>query len=114
MTQFTLPFLLFLSDISHYIYLSLKVYRILCFTKLTFDQLPLFNPYKWPLSFVRKLVQPYFDFCKYFIPRFRFGKVSYELSAIVGIQFVGSLILSFAKFRHMLLIKIDTLLNLLP
>jgi uncharacterized protein YggT (Ycf19 family) len=84
--------LLLLTDIVGYCYILLKVYRIICFSKVTLDQLPLINPYKWPFSFFRVLTQPYFRVCHSLIPSLKIGKVAYDVSTIVGLEALSSLI----------------------
>ena len=75
-----------LSDVIAYIYTLLKIFRILCFSKITLDQLPLVNPYKWPLSFFRVVTQPYFRVWQKLLPSLKFGKVSYDVSTILGLE----------------------------
>jgi hypothetical protein len=89
----TLAYLLILlMDVIAYIYTLLKIFRILCYTKVTMDQLPLLNPYQWPFSFFRIVTVPYFRFWSILIPPVRMGKGSYDISAIVGLEAIGSFI----------------------
>jgi uncharacterized protein YggT (Ycf19 family) len=92
LTKFTFYLLNFLANTFDYIYLSIKVYRILCFLKITFDQMPLFNPYKWPLSFVRIITRPYLAFWARFLPNLKFGNMSYEISTIVALEFLACIL----------------------
>ena len=84
--------LVLLSDLIACLYTLLKIYRILCFSKITFDQLPLLNPYKWPISFFRVVTRPYFKFWQKLLPSLRLGKVSYDVSTILGLEALSSLI----------------------
>lgn len=91
--------LILLSDFIACLYTLLKVYRILCFSKITFDQLPLLNPYKWPLSFFRIVTKPYFQFWSKILPSLRLGKISYDVSTILGLEALSSLIFLSVQFR---------------
>jgi hypothetical protein len=90
---------LFFADLISYMYLLLKIYRVLCFSKITFDQLPLLNPYKWPFSFIRIVTKPYFKFWSKLLPNLRIGSGSYDISAIVGLEMLSTLISISYKFR---------------
>lgn len=82
----------FLANIFDYIYLCIKIYRILCFVKITFDQLPLYNPYKWPLSFIRVVTKSYLLFWGRFLPNLRLGNMTYEISTIIALELLGCLL----------------------
>jgi len=92
-------FLILLSDLIACLYTLLKIYRILCFSKITFDQLPLLNPYKWPISFFRVVTRPYFKFWQKILPSLRLGKVSYDVSTILGLEALSSLIFLSLQLR---------------
>lgn len=102
-------FLNLISILFDYIYVFIKVYRLLCFIKITFDQLPYFNPYRWPLSFIRIMTKPYLSFWAKFLPRVRLGYQSYEVSSIVGLEFLASLTRMAFRLRLILNIKIAEL-----
>ena len=90
--KFVITLLLLFSDLCAYSYTLLKVYRVLLFSKVTFDQLPLLNPYVWPLSFFRVVTNPYFRFWFKLLPNLRFGRVSYDISTIFGLEVLGTFI----------------------
>lgn len=46
-----------------------KVYKVLICMRFTFEQLILFSPYRWPLSFVYKITHSYMRFCNKIIPK---------------------------------------------
>jgi uncharacterized protein YggT (Ycf19 family) len=89
----------FLADLISYLYLLLKIYRVLCFSKITFDQLPVLNPYKWPFSFIRIITKPYFKFWSKLLPNLKIGSGSYDISTIVGLEMLNTLISVSYKFR---------------
>ena len=41
----------FLLNFSAYAFILLKLFKVLCYSYLTFDWLPMINPYIWPFSF---------------------------------------------------------------
>lgn len=102
--QVYLYFFLFFADLASYLYLILKIYRVLCFSKLTFDQLPLINPYKWPFSFIRIVTKPYFEFWSHMLPNLRVGSGSYDISSIVGLEMLSTVISLLYKIRLIILI----------
>jgi hypothetical protein len=90
-----------------YLYVLLKIYRVLCLTKITFDQLPLFNPYKWPLSSIRIITNPYFIFWSIILPPIRLGKTTYDISAIIGLEFLTTLIALSSQVRIFSLMELQ-------
>nr|AIM52782.1 putative protein Ycf19 [Ochromonas sp. CCMP1393] len=85
-------FFLFLADFITYFHVILKVYRILCFSKITCDQMPLLNPYTWPFSMIRVSTAPYFRFWGKVLPNLKFGNGSYDVSAILGLEMLSGMI----------------------
>ena len=77
---------IFLLNFLSYIYVFLKFYKILCYSKLTFEWLPMINPYTWPFSLFFSLTAPYFKFWALILPSIKFEKSSVEISAIVGLE----------------------------
>jgi len=102
-TRLKLHAILFFADSISYFYLILKIFRVLCFSKLTFDQIPLFNPYKWPFSFIRIVTKPYFEFWSQVLPNLRFGSSSYDISSIIGLEMLSTLITLLYKIRLIIL-----------
>ena len=81
-----------LLNILLYSYLFLRFYKILCYTKLTLDWLPVFNPYSWPFSFFRITTRPYFKLWSRILPPLRTGKRSLEISSIIGLEALNSIL----------------------
>lgn len=109
-TRGLIYFYIFLADLISYLYLLIKIYRVLCFSKLTFDQLPLLNPYRWPFSFVRVVTKPYFKFWAKLLPNLRIGSGSYDISAIIGLEMLNALISTALKFRALSLAEAQRIL----
>lgn len=107
----TVNLLSVVADLSGYSYVLLKIYRLFCYTKLTFDQMPLFNPYRWPLSLMRVITTPYFRFWSILLPPIRLGRASYDLSAVVSLELLNSLIYFFLQLRYGLLAQMESLLS---
>jgi len=70
----------------------IKFFKVLCFTKLTFDQLVLFNPYRWPLSVIRVLTGFYFKIWHNLLPPVRLGTGSMDLSILMGLEFLNNMV----------------------
>jgi hypothetical protein len=97
---------------AEFVYFSsmwIKLYRILCFTKLTFDQLPLFNPYDWPLSFIRVLTVPYFRFWSRLLPRMKLGGVRFDVSRMVALESLNILFEYSWELRFISLLLLERL-----
>lgn len=94
-----------MSDLFGYIYIILKIYRILCYSKITFDQLPLLNPYKWPFSIFRVAANPYFRFWQNRVPQLKLGKFSYDISVILALEML-SIFIGLSLQIRVLLFKI--------
>lgn len=103
----------FLSLIFDYVYVLVKLYRILIFVKLTFDQMPIYNPYKWPLSFIRIMTKPYLAFWAQFLPRMRFGNQSYDVSTIVALEVLATFIRMAFRLKLILNFRISELAKLI-
>ena len=84
--------LVFLANVTYYIVFFLKFYQILCFSKITFDGLPMINPYIWPFSIFRVLTQPYFAFWARILPSVKAGKYSFDISVVIGLEGLSTLI----------------------
>lgn len=110
--RLTACFFLLFADCIGCVYLFLKTYRVLCFSKLTFDQLPIFSPYKWPFSFLRVLTVPYFKLWSELLPNLKFGSGSYDISAIIGLEILNKLISITLQLRAFSLKKVQLILLL--
>jgi hypothetical protein len=77
---------IFLLNLLSFSYFIIKLYKLLCYSKLTFEWLPLLNPYVWPFSFFQVVTAPYFKFWAFLLPPLKLEKTSFEISAIVGLE----------------------------
>jgi hypothetical protein len=101
---------IFFANTLYYFVFFLKFYRILCFSKITFDGLPMINPYIWPFSIFRVLTKPYFKFWSRILPSFKSGKSTFDISLILGLEGLSAAIYCFSHFRLILLIEAANLL----
>jgi hypothetical protein len=88
--------ILFLNLIS-YLYIGVRFFKLACYSKLTFEWLPMLNPYKWPFSLFTEITTPYFKFWSTIFPALRFQNSSLEISAIVALETLNSLIYFFVR-----------------
>jgi hypothetical protein len=103
--------LIIISDFCGFLFTFIKLYRILCFTRLTFDQLPIFNPYKWPLAFIRISTNPYFRFWSKLLPNLKIGKVSYDISGIVGLEVLAAVVFFTTEIRMYTFLQAEQILS---
>lgn len=103
LATYLVHFYIFLSDMSGGFFILLKIYRALCITKLTFDQLPLFNPYSSPLAAIRVLTQDYFGLWAKFLPPFQIGSISYDLSSVLALELLFAMQNFLLEFRYAML-----------
>jgi hypothetical protein len=106
-------FLVFFANTTQYLIFALKVYRTLCFSKITFDSLPTINPYIWPFSIFRVLTQPYFRFWSKIFPTIRSGKSSFDVSLIFGLEALSTLTYFLTQLRILSLQEASKLLDIL-
>jgi uncharacterized protein YggT (Ycf19 family) len=83
---------IFLINVLSYLYILIKFYKVLCYSKITFEWLPMINPYDWPFSFFQAVTNPYFAFWAKILPSLKFEKSSLEISSIVGLEALNAAI----------------------
>ena len=105
--NFSVSFLHYLSilliNITAYVYVLIKFYKVLCYSKMTFEWLPMINPYLWPFSMFQVLTGPYFQFWAKILPSVKFEKSSLEISGIIALEALNSLIFFCVRFTNMLI-----------
>ena len=103
----TNDFSIFLLNVISYLYIFLKFYKILCYSKMTFDWLPMINPYIWPFSFFQLLTGPYFSFWSRILPNLKLEKSSIEISGIIALEALNAFIYFSVRFANFLLVIIE-------
>lgn len=101
---FSASLLIFVSNFLYYFLIFLKFYRVLCFSKITFDGLPMINPYIWPFSIFRILTKPYFKFWKKTFPNLQSGRGAFDVSLILALEVLSAIIYFLSQVRLFLLI----------
>jgi hypothetical protein len=96
-------FSVFLLNIVSYLYIFVKFYKVLCYSKLTFEWLPMINPYVWPFSIFQTTTGPYFRFWSRIFPSIRFENSSLEISGIVALETLNSLVYFCVRFTNSLI-----------
>jgi len=96
-----------LLNVISYLYIFLKFYKILCYSKMTFDWLPMINPYIWPFSFFQLLTGPYFSFWSRILPNLKLEKSSIEISGIIALEALNAFIYFCVRFANFLLVIIE-------
>ena len=97
----------FLLNAVSYLYILVKFYKVLCYSKMTFEWLPMINPYVWPFSVFQVLTGPYFSFWSRILPSIKFERSSVEISGIIALESLNSLIYLFVKLTNMLVLILE-------
>jgi hypothetical protein len=101
---YTLHYLsIFLLNLASYAYIILKFFKVMCYSKLTFEWLPMINPYVWPFSMFQVLTGSYFRIWSKILPPIKFEKSSVEISAIIALEALNSIIYFCVRFSNILL-----------
>lgn len=69
----------------------IRIYRLLVQTRFLFDQLPLFNPYYWPLCIVHDLTNSYVEYWEELFPRCKLFGITLDVSLILCLDFLSVL-----------------------
>lgn len=101
-------FVVFLLNLISYFYVFLKFFKVLCYSKLTFEWFPIINPYVWPFSIFQALTGPYFSFWSRVLPSVKLEKSSLEISNIIALESLNSVVFFCMVFTNEL---IDFLIN---
>lgn len=104
---FIRSFSIFLLNMTSYFYIFLKFYKVLCYSKMTFEWLPMINPYIWPFSVFQVLTGPYFSFWSKILPSIKLDKSSVEISGIVALEVLNSLTYFCIKITNMLIVILE-------
>jgi uncharacterized protein YggT (Ycf19 family) len=63
---------------------ALKLYKGVCLTYVFLEQMMLVSPFKWPVSAITYLAQPYFKLCRTFFPPDILRAWGFNFSSILG------------------------------
>jgi len=105
--QFTHYLSIFLLNFISYLYILLKFYKVLCYSKMTFEWLPMINPYVWPFSIFHVVTGPYFAFWSRILPSIKLDKSSVEISGIIALEALNSFIYFCVRFTNILLTVLE-------
>jgi hypothetical protein len=100
-------FFIFLLNTVSYLYIVAKFYKVLCYSKLTFEWLPMVNPYVWPFSVFQILTEPYFAFWARVLPSIRLENSSTEISSIIALEALNSIIYFCVRMTYSLLFVLE-------
>jgi hypothetical protein len=105
--ELTHAFSVFLLNFTAYLYIFLKFFKVLCYSKMTFEWLPMINPFIWPFSVFQVITGPYFYFWSKVLPSIKLDKSSVEISGIVALEVLNSLIYFCVRFTNLLIILLE-------
>lgn len=104
-----------LFNLTSYSYIFTKFYKVLCYSKLTFEWLPMINPYIWPFSMFHVLTAPYFRLWAKILPPIKFEKSSFDISGIIALEALNSILyfcVRFSNFIVLILVETEKTINL--
>jgi hypothetical protein len=90
-----------------YAYVFAKLYKVLCFSKMTFDWLPMINPYIWPFSFFKLMTDPYFKLWAKILPSIKFEKRSVDISSIIALESLNTVVFLLVLLSNQLLVILE-------
>jgi hypothetical protein len=97
--SFFASLLVFLSNFFACLFLLLKVFKLICYTKVTISQLPVLNPYTWPFAFPRIATRFYFRFWRRALPPVRLSGVTLNLSIFMSLEVLKCLLFVTGSLR---------------
>lgn len=100
-----------LIELMNLIYILGRFYKGLMLTKLLFDQLPLFNPYKWPLSMIRVLTEPWFRFWRKYFPPARVAGYGFDISGLIAFESFEFFLKFISFLKFILLIRLEAVIT---
>jgi hypothetical protein len=90
-----------------YSYIIGKFFKVLCFSKMTFEWLPMINPYIWPFSFFKIITNPYFKFWSKILPSLKFEKSALDISGIIAIEALNTVVYLLVILSNRLLMFLE-------
>jgi uncharacterized protein YggT (Ycf19 family) len=66
------------------------------------------NPYDWPFSFFQMVTAPYFKFWSRVFPTIKFQKTSFDISAIIALEALNSIIYLCVRAVNLLIITLES------
>ena len=69
----------------------LRFYKLLYYTKIILDQVPMVSLHRWPFSFLRIICRPYTRLSKRLLPKIKIGETILDISNIVGVEVLNKL-----------------------
>lgn len=108
--------IILLKNISIYFFIFLKLFRVFILIRMLFEQLVLFNQYKWPLSFIIIITNPFFQFWRKLLPKIRLPNRHFpffEIQSLIGLNFFNKFITVLEQYLPIILQAIDLKLKTL-
>ena len=98
---------LILVNLIAYLYVLLKFFKVLCYSKMTFDWLPMINPYIWPFSLFDLVTGWYFEFWEKIFPTLKFESATFDISAIMALEAINSIMYFCVKLANFLIVVLE-------
>jgi uncharacterized protein YggT (Ycf19 family) len=92
-----------------FVFLGLKFFKILCYSVLALEWLPVLNPFLWPYCLLYEITEPYFQFWSKLLPALRINKATFDISTLVGLEVLNFFIYIYMKTLTVFLIYFNIL-----
>ena len=102
-------FFVLLLNLIAYLYVFIKFYKVLCYSKMTLEWFPSLNPYIWPFSMFQNLTTPYFRLWNRIFPSIRLENFSFDISGIIALEALNSLTYFCTRMTNFLIIMLEKL-----
>jgi 1,4-dihydroxy-2-naphthoate octaprenyltransferase len=76
---------------------------------MTFEWLPMINPYVWPFSVFNVLTGPYFAFWARVLPSVKLERTSVEISGIIAVEALNSVVFFCMQATNYLIVILQEL-----
>jgi uncharacterized protein YggT (Ycf19 family) len=97
LTLFSHALSVFLLNLASYMFFFTKIFKVMCYSRMTFDWFPMLNPYIWPFSIFHTFTDPYFRFWTRVLPNLNFDKTSFDISTIIALEAINSVSFCFTR-----------------
>lgn len=90
----------FIINFLTFLYIIIKLLRIIFFTRLILEFLPIFNIFEWPTSTIYKISSPLIKSIRYFIPTIKIGIIELEFYLIITFELFIIILNFIEKIRN--------------
>ena len=98
----------FISWLLPYIYLLLRCYKVLCYSRMTLYWLAAVKSELWPFSYFCFFTDYYFNFWRKIIPNYSIGRINIIFSSLIGLHALNAIIYFILELAKLLIYIFST------